>query len=163
MAAAAGFAGPAPAATDFTALTPTERDIFHAEIREALLGLPGLLPTGRVAPVDPYTDEIAGDLARIEAKADALFAPDLPGFGAEGETAALALFIRNDCPDCQRAETELREIADTYGIKVTLIDMDAQPDLVRILGLDMAPSYVFADKMLRGHMPAIVLERYLSE
>jgi hypothetical protein len=33
----------------------------------------------------------------------------------------------------------------------------------RLLGLDMVPSYVFPDQMLRGAIPAIVLERYLSD
>jgi hypothetical protein len=41
--------------------------------------------------------------------------------------------------------------------------MDRDAALVRDLGLDMAPSYVLRDRMLRGAMPAIVLDRYLSE
>ena len=162
---AAGLAGPALAQTDFTDLSPAERAIFHAEIREALLGLPELLSGGVPAPAPaPYAEEIESDLARIAAQADALFAPGLPGFGgAEGDAATLALFVQEDCPDCIRAEAELRDITKAYGVKVTLIDMGAHPDLVQALGLDMAPSYVFADKMLRGHIPAIVLERYLSD
>lgn len=156
------LAAPAGAETDFTDLTPTERAIFHSEIREALLGLPDL--TQRIAPppIDPYADAVENDLARIKAQADRLFAPDLPGFGPKDAAQTIALLTRSDCAPCTLAEADLRKLAKGRDLRVTLIDMDENPDLVQALELDLAPSYVLPDMMLRGHMPAIVLKRYLT-
>ena len=163
-----GLACPASVgATDFTALTEQERSIFHQEIRQVLLSLPDLPhrdgPARVPARFDPYAEDIADDLARIAAHADALFSPDLPGFGAADAPLAVAFFTAPDCPDCARAEAELRSLADRHPIRVTLLDISAHADLAHVLGLDTTPSYVMPDRMLRGHMPAIVLERYFSE
>ena len=49
------------------------------------------------------------------------------------------------------------------GFRATLFDMDRDAALARDLGLDMAPSYVLPDRMLRGAMPSLVLERYLRQ
>ncbi|HKK86792.1 MAG TPA: glutaredoxin family protein [Roseovarius sp.] len=157
------LAAPAGAETDFTDLTPTERTIFYAEIREALLGLPDLKDRIAPPPIDPYAGAVADDLARIEAQAARLFAKDLPGFGAPDAARTIALLTRSDCAACDLAEADLRELAETHDLRVTLIDMDANPDLAQALGLDLTPSYVLPDMMLRGHMPAIVLQRYLAE
>ncbi|WP_306154965.1 glutaredoxin family protein [Roseovarius sp. MMSF_3281] len=157
------LATPAGAGTDFTDLTPTERAVFHAEIREALLGLPDLTDKIAPPPIDPYADAIEDDLARIEAKAARLFAPGLPGFGPKDARQTIALMVRPDCPECARAKAELRKLAETHDLRVTLIDITENPDLAQALDLDLAPSYVLPDMMLRGHMPAIVLQRYLAE
>ena len=152
----------AGAETDFTDLTPTERAIFHSEIREALLGMPDL--TQRIAPppIDPYADAVETDLARIKAQATRLFDPGLPGFGPRDAAITIALLTRADCAPCALAEADLRKLAKEHDLRVTLIDMDENPDLVQALELDLAPSYVLPDMMLRGHMPAVVLKRYLT-
>mgnify|MGYP006307546147 CR=1 FL=1 len=157
------LATPAGADTDFTDLTPAERAIFHAEIREALLGLPDLTDKITPPPIAPYADAVADDLARIEAQAARLFSPSLPGFGPADAAQAIALLTRADCPDCARAEADLRDLAKTHDLRVTLIDMDANPDLAIALDIDLTPSYVLPDMMLRGHMPTIVLQRYLTD
>jgi hypothetical protein len=163
----AALAGPAPAQTDFTALTPAERASFHAQIRAVLLTVPELLPDTAPTPVpDPaelYRDEIARDRARLAAHGDALFSPDLPGFGPRDAAQTIALFTRPGCPACARAEAGLRALAPSHGLRVTLLDMDTHAGLARALGIDMAPSYVFADMMLRGALPPVVLKRYLAE
>jgi len=169
---AAGLSGlapavPAAAQTDFTDLTPAERAILGNEIRAVLLTLPELLPEPGArrapAPAEVYADEIARDLDRIAARADALFAPGLPGFGPSGAAHRIALFTRPGCPDCARAEADLRRLADAHDLRVTLLDIDENAGLARALGLDMAPSYVFPDRMLRGAIPPVVLRRYLGE
>ena len=157
------LAAPAGADTDFTDLTKTERAIFHAEIREALLGLPDLNQRIAPPPIDPYAEAVESDLARIEAQANRLFAPGLPGFGPADAARTIALLVRPACPECDRATAELRDLAKTRDLRVTLIDMDANPDLAKALDLDLAPSYVLPDMMLRGHMPTIVLQRYLAD
>ncbi|MBV7393163.1 hypothetical protein [Mameliella sediminis] len=108
------------------------------------------------APVDPYADERQSDLALI-----ARHAPDL--FGAEG--AVIAMFIGPDCPTCANAGQDLRAMAKERGLDIRIHD-SADPkvaDLMAALGLDVLPSYVMKDRLIRGDMPAFVLARYLSE
>lgn len=165
--AAAGLAAPGLAETDFSALTPAERAIFHNEIRQVLLTMPELLPaaTPRPAPqpAEIYADNIAADHARIDAHSDALFSHRLPGFGPAGAKFTIALFTRANCPSCARAEADLRDLAQTHDLRVTLLDMRRHRELAEALGLDIAPSYVLPDMMLRGALPPIVLKRYLPD
>ncbi|QEW27372.1 glutaredoxin family protein [Roseovarius indicus] len=157
--------GPSSAETDVLHLTPTERAILGQEIRAVLLTVPELLPMDRPAPdaADLYAEAIEDDLARLKTHASALFSPNLPGFGPAGATHTIALFTRDNCPDCTRAETDLRALAKRHDLRVTLLDMEENSALADALQLDIAPSYVFPDQMLRGHIPAIVLERYLED
>jgi len=158
----AALSGTAAAQTDFTALTPTERAVFHNELREALLSVPQLLPDAPAPPINPYADAIADDLALLANREQALYGAHLPGFGPKGAALKIALFIAPDCPDCDRAQDDLRKLSGTHDLRVTLIDMTKQPDLARALDLDATPSYVLPDMMLRGHIPPIVLDRYLA-
>jgi uncharacterized protein YceK len=161
----AALAGPAPAQTDFTALTDSERAIFHEELRAVLLTVPELLPDAAPAPApaEIYRDEIARDRARLAAHGEALFSTDLPGFGPRDAAQTIALFTRPGCAACARAEAGLRALAPSHDLRVTLLDMDAHTGLARALGIDMAPSYVLDDMMLRGALPPVVLKRYLAE
>ena len=154
MALGLATALPASAETDFTRLSEVERAIFHAEIRSALLDVPEILPDAPPVVIeDPYADAVDSDLARIAAYEDLLFA----------EGARLALVVAEDCPDCARSEQELRKISGSYGVTFTRIEAAANADLVRDLGLEQMPAYVFADRMFQGWMPVPVLERYLAE
>jgi hypothetical protein len=158
-------AAPTAAGTDFTALTPAERALFHAEIRAVLLAHPELArPAPPVPPAQPdlYAEDVASDLALIGVETARLFAPDLPGFGPSGAANRIALFTGPDCPDCARAEAELRDLAARHDLRVTLFDRAARPDLAARLGVDTLPFYVLPKMMLRGHMPAPVLARYLD-
>lgn len=151
-------------------LGPAGREILHDEMVEILAGLPELLAGVDLIAIsmpapdagDIYADHIEADLADLAAHQDDLFSPDRPGFGTPDAAVTVALFTAADCPDCARAEADLRALAETHDLRVTLLDIDADAALAQALGLDMAPSYVFEDMMLRGHMPAIVLEGYLA-
>ncbi|MBZ0122634.1 MAG: glutaredoxin family protein [Roseovarius sp.] len=175
--AAAGICGPGVAGAESGAaggllfgLGPADRAILHDEMIEALVGLPELLagvaPVALSTPVpdaaDIYADHVEADLADLATHRDALFSPDRPGFGAAGAATTVALFTAADCPDCARAETDLRALAETHDLRVTLINIDADAALAQALGLDTAPSYVFDDMMLRGHIPPVVLKGYLD-
>lgn len=103
---------------------------------------------------DLYAEDKADDLARIEADADDLF-PD-------GE--AIALFTGPDCPDCAKAASELSDIASKLGVEVNRLHIGS-PEAAALMArmtLDVVPSYVMPDRLIRGHMPAFVLERYLA-
>lgn len=164
-------AGSAAAGGLLSDLDQTDREILHDEMVEILVGLPELLAgvdligisTPMVEAEDIYAEHIEADLADLATHRDALFSPDRPGFGAPDAAVTVALFTAADCPDCARAEADLRALAETHDLRVTLFDMNTDAALADALGLDMAPSYVFEDMMLRGHMPAIVLEGYLKQ
>ncbi|MFZ7090607.1 hypothetical protein [Primorskyibacter sp. 2E233] len=117
------------------------------------------------APVDPYADEISADLARIEAEAEALFSPDDASFGPPDAPIAIALFISKSCTDCSAAVRDLLALSERLGIGAKLIDVsqsESAQQMMARLTLDVTPSYVMRDKLIRGQMPALVLERYLS-
>lgn len=154
LSACLALTSPAFAQTDFTDLTPAERAVFQAEIRAALLAVPQLLPDAPPVVIqDPYAAHVESDLARIAAHTEQLFK----------DGARLALFVAPDCADCARAKAELQDISKDYGVTFTQIDAELYPDLVRGLGLNQMPAYVFADRMFQGWMPLPVLERYLAE
>lgn len=165
LALVVAHAPPVRAETDFSALSFTERAILGAEIRAVLLELPDLPGMIQGAPPpSPYQDQVAADLDLIATYSRQLFRPGAgASFGATDAPIFVALFITPDCPDCARAEAELRELATRTPIHITLHDMQADARLASVMGLDIAPSYVMSDRMLRGHMPAVVLERYFRE
>ncbi len=162
------WTGPALAETDFRALTDAERQVLRAEIRAVILGNPSLINEligvpQATYPTPAYEEEIAADHALIARHADALFDGDLPGFGDPDASMKIALFIADECPDCQRAKEELLELSKGYNVKVMLIDRNAHGDLADALGVGDLPFYVMPRMMIQGHMPAPVLTRYLED
>lgn len=147
-------------------LPKQSRTALGEAIRTVLIDTPTLLaPVRDPAPLtgtDLYADEATRDLDLLARAAPRLFAPGLPGFGAEGAIPSIAFFTQTGCSDCAMAEAELRDLAARLGLRVSTFDMIKDADLATQLGLDMAPSYVLPDMMLRGAMPAIVLEKYLA-
>ena len=142
------------------------RDLLGAAIRDALIAAPELLAPLTDAPPAPaalYAEEIARDRALLTRLAPRLFDPAQPGLGPADAPTRIALFTRSGCPDCARAAAELRALATRLGFRAAQFDIAADAALARALGLDMAPSYVLPDRILRGHMPALVLDRYLTE
>lgn len=135
-------------------------------IRAALIATPTLLPHApgpSRPPLDLYRAEIDRDLAMLDRAAPRLFDPDRTGIGPADAPTRIAYFTSADCADCATARAELKALAERMGFRATVFDMRDDTALARDLGLDIAPSYVLPDKMLRGAMPAIVLERYLGD
>jgi thiol-disulfide isomerase/thioredoxin len=148
--------------TDFRQLSDRERAIFRAEIRAALLDLPDIISPEKPPLVDLYGAEIARDQELIRAQKGTLFSPDRTGFGAPGSAMQIALFLRPDCPDCITAEADLRILAERYDVRVTVIDVTKDPDLAQVMGIDTLPFYTLPRLMLRGAIPLVVMEKYLS-
>lgn len=148
------------AETSFTTLTDKERRLLRAEIRATLLAHPELLrgPSPGTAP--DYDAEVASDHALIKKHETALFSPDLPGAGSNTAAQRVTLFTRPGCAACDTAKAELLGFADTHDLRVYLIDTTENPTLAKSLGVDEVPFYVMPRMMLRGPMPAAVLERY---
>jgi hypothetical protein len=145
---------------------PQSRTPLGEAIRAALVATPELLSevTRPVPdPIDLYAEDAARDLDLLERAAPRLFDPARAGLGPEGAPVRIALFTRDACEACASATVDLRALADRLGFRATVFDIEDRADLARELGLDMAPSYVMSDRILRGEMPAIVLERYLSD
>lgn len=153
---------PLQAGSGLADLSPRDEAILRAMLVEVLSGLPDLLPPVTPGATTGLSREVADDLARIDALSDRLFGPGLPGFGAPDAARTIAFLTAADCPDCARAEAELRELAQEYDLRVRVIDVTEAPDIPLALDLDMVPSYVFERMMLRGAMPKVVLQRYLK-
>ena len=137
-------------------------DVFleHPEILHKALYPP------EVTADEIYADEIAADLNRIGAESQTLFASQGPRLGAAGAQVLVALFVDEACPDCDRAKAELTELLGKHTAAARVFDLSSEPAaqaLMDRLTLDTVPSYVMPDRMIRGHMPQFVLERYLSE
>ena len=147
---------PVAAQTDFGALTHAERRALGEEVRALLLAEPELAAPA-VAPrnyaAEAYQEKAQADLALISSLTDQVLAG-----------APIALFTGDDCADCGRALAELEAITDTYSIIFThhMMSDPASAALAAQLGMTDPPFYVMADRILRGHMPDIVLRRYLA-
>lgn len=142
-------------------LTATERAAFGAEIRALLLDEPEIVANAleRTRPTAGalYQDNIDSDLALIEAHAAYLFSDsDATILGSTGPIV-MASFAT---PDSAIAGM-LTVFAETHAIRIALRDPRTQQDLLTALGLDTIPAHVFPNLMVRGDVPAIVLERYL--
>ncbi len=147
---------PVAAQTDFGALTHAERRALGEEVRALLLAEPELAAPA-VAPrnyaAEAYQEKAQADLALISSLTDQVLAG-----------APIALFTGDDCADCGLAVAELKAITDTYNISFThhMMSDPASAALAAQLGMTDPPFYVMADRILRGHMPDIVLRRYLA-
>ncbi|WP_288960314.1 disulfide bond formation protein DsbA [uncultured Sulfitobacter sp.] len=147
---------PVAAQTDFGALTHAERRALGEEVRALLLAEPELAAPA-VAPrnyaAEAYQEKAQADLALISSLTDQVLAG-----------APIALFTGDDCADCDRALAELEAITDAYAITFThhMMSDPASAALAAQLGMTDPPFYVMADRILRGHMPDIVLRRYLA-
>ena len=147
-----GAATPLAAQTDFTDLNAAERAAFGAEIRALLLDQPDIVARALAGP-SPYADAVESDLSVIEAQAARLFPKGEP----------LAILVRRDCPDCAAALDELRALTDELKNDFHIVDLDSESGLSEALQIDTVPSYVLRNKMVRGHVPPVVLRRYLTD
>ena len=143
------FAAPVSSQTDFTALSDGELRLFREEVRAVLLAHPEIVESA-LTP-QPYADEINSDLALIRLHGPTLFA------GHD-----IALFVSSDCAVCARAEKELSALAQAQGLSINVLIVERHAGLQAALEIDSLPFYVLPDKMLRGMMPATVLQRFLS-
>jgi hypothetical protein len=126
-------------------------------------------PTPDYQVADPaYQQDINNDLARIGAVFFPLFGADRPfvgpSDGGQHETAAITLFTGPDCTACADALQELDTLATRLGLRANVIDTGTAENaaLMDQLGLDLLPSYVMPDRMIRGDIPVFVLDRYLT-
>ncbi|GEM_PF-205692 len=162
----------AQAQTTFGALTDQERVAFGDELRAALRAFPeivagvsdlqSIIPPPQASPVaQAYAQAVADDLALIGTHSARLFDVEQMAFGRKNGVP-VALFVTRDCADCQRAQTDLRDLANAVEMRVIIFDLTAEADMAAALGIDSAPSYVLPNMMIRGQMPNIIMSRYLT-
>jgi hypothetical protein len=115
------------------------------------------LQNKQIQSADPYADEVAADLERIEELADFLFGSDRSG--------QIVLFTQTSCEACDTALSEFEALIQDLNINARMYQADdpRAREALDLLGLDLLPSYVMPDRMIRGHVPQFVLRRYLSE
>lgn len=138
------------------------RAALGAEVRALLLAEPGIVAQA-LTPPSAYEAAVSADLDRLAQLAPRLFATDHPGFGAVDAALRIAFFTADDCADCAAAEADLRDLVATHDLRVTVFALSdpAARELADTLGLTEAPAYVLPGMMLQGHMPPMVLDRYL--
>ncbi len=134
-----------------------ERSALGREIRQVLRDDPTLaLPAFAPQPT-AYRDEIDADHRMLEQLADQIFAVPLAG---DGDAPRLSLVTAPGCPECE-AQKELLTGWAANG-RLRLYELPLNSPTARALGLDIAPSFVFDTLIVRGDVPAVVLEKYLA-
>ena len=143
------------AAQESASLADLPRATFETELRAALWANADVIAAALREP-SPAAEEmqaqIDDDLALLVELAPALL---------QGHD--IALFTEPGCPSCDLAEQELREISGNYGATFIRHDLTTPQaaDWAAALLLQSAPFYVLPDMILNGHMPKIVLQKYL--
>jgi hypothetical protein len=139
------------------------RAALGAEIRALLLAEPDIL--GRaLTPPTAFEEAVTADMDRLARLAPHLFDPAQAGFGPADARLRIALFTADDCAACAQAEADLRALADGHDLRVTVFSLSdpAAREMAAILELTESPAYVLPDMMMQGHIPPVVLERYLT-
>ncbi|QFT59811.1 hypothetical protein FIU94_13340 [Sulfitobacter sp. THAF37] len=156
LAAALVAAGPGWAETDILDLTSAERAALRSEIRALLLEEPEIVAQA-LNPPSPVAQETQQRIADDKALLAALEPEILNG-------NRIALFIGADCGTCARAAEELAALSREYGATFILHDTGdtAAARLADRLGMTDLPFYVLPGMILRGHIPKVVLPRYLD-
>ena len=137
-------------------LTARERAAFRAEVRAFLMDEPALLRRafeGASVASSEMSAHAADDLATLQR----LGPPLLDG-------ADIALVTAANCQTCNRAKAELFDLSRDYGAAFTLHDRTetAALALAQALEIDTVPFYVLPGMVVRGHVPPVVLRRYLD-
>ena len=88
--------------------------------------------------------------------------------GTQDAPVKLAVLMGAPCPSCQAAGAELGELAQAGAVRVYMHGPTDSAELAAVLGLETGqnaqwPVYVFADMVVRGHVPPIVLARYIDK
>lgn len=150
------LAGPLSAAeTDFRSLTLDERQAFGQELRKILLEDPSLV-SHVLRPTSGFQGHVQADHQKLAQLSPKLWAE--PVAGPKG-APKVAIITQPDCAACQEM---LRVLTDwAKDGRLQLHKLPLKSDAARSLGLDTAPSYVFETMMVRGDVPAIVLQKYL--
>lgn len=139
------------------------RAALGAEIRALLLAEPEIVARA-LTPPSAFEDAVSADMDRLTRLAPRLFDPAQAGFGAADARLRIAFFTSDTCAACAQAKDDLRALVATRDLRVTVFsleDADAR-DLAATLELTESPAYVLPDMMLQGHIPPVILERYLA-
>ena len=139
------------------------RAALGAEIRALLLAEPDIVDRA-LTPPTAFEEAVTADMDRLARLAPRLFDPALAGFGPDDARLRIAFFTANDCAPCAQAEADLRALADSHDLRVTVFSVTdpAARNLAGMLELTESPAYVLPDMMMQGHIPPVVLERYLN-
>lgn len=139
------------------------RAALGVEIRTLLLAEPEIVTRALTAP-SAFQEAVSADMDRLTRLAPRLFDPAQAGFGAADAALRIAFFTSENCADCAQAEADLRALVVTHDLRVTVFSLaEAEArDLAATLELTESPAYVLPDMMLQGHIPPMVMERYLA-
>ena len=144
------------AAAEGLPLDPADRAAFGAEVRALLLDEPQIVARA-LTPAAPAAAQMAERIEEDLSVLDRLGPPVLAGHD-------IALITGPDCADCAAAATDLEAMSKQYGTTFTQRDISdpAAAQLAEAMGVEDLPVYVLPRMILQGHIPTVVLTRYLD-
>ncbi|MGH1355674.1 MAG: hypothetical protein ACRBBS_11415 [Thalassovita sp.] len=138
-------------------LTAAQRSALHVELRAALMADPELvLPA--FGDALSFQDAVTADQALLEHLTPVLFAENAWVSGPE-QAPAIALITT---PECDCADSRDLLLGWAQEGRVRLYEWPLSAPQLDPLGLDLTPSFVFSDMVVRGDVPPVVLEKYLK-
>ena len=146
---------------------PAQKRAFQRALHQLFVDEPQLL-----VPPAPQTHGFSAHAARDKALLKGLwprlFAPKAAALGAQDAPVKLAVLMGAPCPSCQAAGAELGELAQAGAVRVYMHGPTDSAELAAVLGLETDqnaqwPVYIFANMVVRGHAPPIVLARYIDK
>lgn len=81
--------------------------------------------------------------------------------GRRGPTREVTLYTRAGCSCCDAARTELDRAARHYPLAIQTVDVDSDPELVRLYGLEVPVVAIDGKVRFRGKVNRVLLERLL--
>lgn len=135
-------------ALDITALTPSEREAFRAQVRAYLLDTPEVLEEALHAlQTRDYTDAANADLAKLHANADALFHDPLAfSMGSSAPEVTIVAFVDYANADCAGAITDLRAmLAEDPSLRLVIREAPQSAASALAAGFALATRQVMGD------------------
>ena len=151
---------------------PAQKRAFQRALYQLFMDEPQLLVPPSLPGPHSFAAHAARDKAVLKGLGPQLFAPLFaPGAAAIGPKDApvkLAVLMGAPCPSCPKARAELGALAQAGAVRIYTHDPANSRKLAAQLGLDTGPTaqwpvYVFHDMVVRGHVPPIVLDRYIEK
>ena len=78
-----------------------------------------------------------------------------------GESREVVLYTRAGCPCCDVARAAIDRAGQRYPLALRVIDVDGDPELVRLYGLEVPVVTIDGQVRFRGQVNRVLLERLL--
>ena len=147
---------------------PAQKRAFQRALHQLFMDEPQLLVPPSLPAPRSFAAHAARDKALLKGLGPQLFAPGAAAMGPKDAPVKLAVLMGAPCPSCPQARAELGALAQAGAVRIYTHDPATSRKLAAQLGLETGPTaqwpvYVFHDMVVRGHVPPIVLDRYIEK